>query len=71
MTEKGIDVSRISVATGTSDGKKVEVYLVPAGANFASDVQGTTPVDESVVKAQARKPLSVAKKHTHKKAASK
>jgi outer membrane protein OmpA-like peptidoglycan-associated protein len=70
VTEKGIDVSRISVATGTSDGKTVEVYLVPAGADFAADVQGTTPVDESVVKAQARKPLAVAKKHTHKKAAS-
>ena len=70
VTEKGIDASRISVATGTSDGKNVEVYLVPAGADFATDVQGTTPVDESVVKAQARKPLAVAKKHTHKKAAS-
>ena len=71
VTEKGIDASRISVATGTSDEKKVEVYLVPAGADFAADVQGTTPVDESVVKAQARKPLPVAKKHTHKKAAAK
>jgi len=71
VTEKGIDASRISVATGTADGKNVEVYLVPAGADFAADVQGTTPVDESVVKAQPRKPLPVAKKHTQKKAASK
>jgi hypothetical protein len=30
---------------------------VPAGANFSSDVQGTTPVDETTVKPQVRKPL--------------
>ena len=65
VTEKGIDAARISVATGKADDQKVENYLVPAGANFAADVQGTTPVDESVVKAQARKPLPG--KHTHKK----
>ena len=65
VSEKGIDASRISVATGTADDQKVENYLVPAGANFAADVQGTTPVDETVVKAQARKPLPA--KHSHKK----
>jgi len=64
VTEKGIDASRVSTATGTQDGQTVENYLVPAGANFGSDVQGTTPVDESAVKAQARKPLA-AKKHHH------
>ena len=58
VTEKGIDASRISVATGTTDSQTVENYLVPAGANFASDVQGTTPVDESAVKPQVRKPLA-------------
>jgi hypothetical protein len=57
VTDKGIDPSRITVATGTGDDQKVEDYLVPAGANFGSDVQGTTPVDESKVKAQVRKPL--------------
>jgi hypothetical protein len=55
VEEKGIDASRVSVATGTEDGQKIETYLVPAGANFGSDVQGTTPVDESAVKAEARK----------------
>ena len=60
VTEKGIDASRISVATGTTDGQKVEDYLVPSGANFAADVAGTTPVDESVVKPQVRKPLAAA-----------
>ena len=57
VTEKGIDASRVSVATGTTDGQTVEDYLVPAGANFANDVQGTTPVDESTVKPEVRKPL--------------
>jgi outer membrane protein OmpA-like peptidoglycan-associated protein len=64
VTEKGIDASRVSVATGTTDGQKVEDYLVPAGANFATDVAGTTPVDETVVKAQVRKHLPA--KHVHK-----
>ena len=71
VTEKGIDASRISVATGTADDQTVEDYLVPSGATFSSDVTGTTPVDESMVKAQARKPLPVAKKQSHKKAATK
>jgi len=56
VSEKGIDASRVSVATGTTDGQTAENYLVPAGATFASDVQGTTPVEESTVKAEARKP---------------
>jgi hypothetical protein len=57
VTEKGIDASRISVATGTTDGQTVEDYLVPAGATFTGDVNGTTPVDETAVKAEVRKPL--------------
>ncbi len=67
VTDKGIDASRISVATGTKDAQEVETYLVPAGANFAADVQGTTPVDETMVKAQPRKALPA--KAAHKKAA--
>ncbi len=70
VTEKGIDASRISVATSASDGQKVEDYLVPAGANFGSDVQGTTPVDETTVKPQVRKPLPP-RHHAHHKAAAK
>jgi outer membrane protein OmpA-like peptidoglycan-associated protein len=69
VTEKGIDASRISVATGTADGQMVEEYLVPAGATFSADVTGTTPVDETVVKVQPRKPLHV--RAAHKKAAEK
>ena len=65
VTEKGIDASRVSVMTGTTEGQTVEDYLVPAGATFANDVQGTTPVDESTVKAEVRKPL--AERHPAKK----
>ncbi len=66
VTEKGIDASRVSVMTGTTDGQTVEDYLVPAGATFANDVQGTTAVDESTTKPEVRKPLAErppAKKH--------
>jgi hypothetical protein len=65
VKEKGIDASRISVATGTTDGQSVGEYLVPAGAAFSVSV---SPVDESAVKVQVRKPLPAAHK---KKAASK
>jgi len=65
VTEKGIDASRITVATEPTDGQKVEDYLVPAGASFSSDVAGTTPVDETVVKPVVRKPLGA--KPAHKK----
>jgi len=65
VTEQGIDASRISVATGTADSQTDENYLVPSGATFTNDVQGTTPVDESAVKPQERKPLP--EKHTAKK----
>jgi ribosomal protein S11 len=63
VTEKGIDASRISVATGTDDAQNVSDYLVPSGANFGSDIQGTTPVDESTVKPEVRKPLP--QRHHH------
>jgi hypothetical protein len=70
VTEKGIDASRVSIATGTTDGQTVEDYLVPAGATFANDVQGTTAVDESTTKVEVRKPLNErhpAKKHAASK----
>jgi outer membrane protein OmpA-like peptidoglycan-associated protein len=72
VTEKGIDASRISVRTGSSGANEVQDYLVPAGANFDSDVPGTTAVDESMVKPQERKPLGERHHpvhHHHKKAA--
>jgi outer membrane protein OmpA-like peptidoglycan-associated protein len=66
VTEKGIDASRVSVATGSKDGKTVEDYLVPSGADFTADVTGTSPVNETVVKPQVRKPRGAGPAH-HKK----
>jgi len=57
VTDKGIDASRVSLATGASEGQEVKDYLVPSGAIFSSDVTGTTPVDENSVKPEERKPL--------------
>jgi hypothetical protein len=42
VTEKGIDATRISVYTGTQDGKVVSTTIIPAGATF--DAAGDTPV---------------------------
>jgi len=65
VKEKGIDASRISVRTGTSGTNEVDNYLVPAGSSFDKDYPGTTPVDESTVTPQTRKPLAT--RHHHKK----
>lgn len=58
VTEKGIDASRVSTATGAADGQTVNDYLVPSGASFTADVPATVTVDESAMKAQTRKPLA-------------
>jgi hypothetical protein len=58
VTEKGIDPTRITVVSGSEGTQGVEDYLVPPGAIFTADVQGTTPVDETQVKPQERKPLA-------------
>lgn len=68
VNDQGIDSSRISVATGTSDDQSVQDYLVPADAVFENDVQGATAVDETTVKPEGRKPLP--ERH-HKKAVAK
>jgi hypothetical protein len=60
VSEKGADASRISVATGSTSGQTVEDYMVPAGADFNSDVSGTSPVDEIAIKPEERKPLPAA-----------
>jgi hypothetical protein len=57
VTDQGIDASRVSTATGSAQDQSAQTYLVPSGANFDNDVQGTTPVNESEVKPQARKAL--------------
>jgi hypothetical protein len=58
VTEKGIDATRVSVATNAVNGQNVNDYLVPVGASFAADVAGTTPEDETAVKPEARKSLA-------------
>jgi outer membrane protein OmpA-like peptidoglycan-associated protein len=55
VTEKGIDATRVSLRKGATDERKVENYLVPAGANFDSDVKGTTPLDENIVRFKANR----------------
>ena len=66
VKEKGIDSSRVQVMTGSADKQQVDLYLVPAGANFGNDVHGVSPVDESAVKPQVRKPLPMRKHHAKK-----
>ena len=69
VKEKGIDASRIQVRTGSEPGKQAQNYLVPAGANFDNDVQGTTQVNEDSVRPQER--TGHATKTHHKKKAAK
>jgi len=57
VTGQGIDASRITTMTGSTDDQSAQNYLVPSGANFSQDVQGGTPVDESTVKPEVRKEL--------------
>jgi hypothetical protein len=52
VSEKGVDASRISVYTGSQDGKTVTSTLIPTGATL--DSTGLTAVDESAVKVQPR-----------------
>jgi hypothetical protein len=58
VTDKGIDPSRITIYTGSTDAKTATTTLIPAGANF--DSTGDTPVDEAALMA---KPVA----HHHKK----
>ncbi len=71
VNEKGIDPSRVDVRTGNAGTASVQNYLVPSGATFDNDVQGTTAVDTSTVKASrnayghARKTTTA--KHHHRR----
>ena len=66
VTEQGIDASRITVVTNPMSGQTVQDYLVPAGADFSADVTGTTPVDETSNKPEARKPLPERRRSANK-----
>ncbi len=62
VSEKGVDASRISVYTGSQDGKTAASTLIPTGATL--DSTGLTAVDESAVKVQ---PRTAPAKHRKKK----
>lgn len=74
VNEKGIDPSRIDLRTGTAGTDTVQNYLVPSGANFDNDVQGTTAVSSDVKASRhayghARKTTSgVHHRHHHRRA---
>jgi hypothetical protein len=57
VREKGIDPSRIAIATGTGDDQNVQDYFVPAGASLSADVQGISWINESAFTPEERKPL--------------
>jgi hypothetical protein len=69
VTEKGIDPTRVSAVTGSTDGQAAQDYLVPSGADFTADVPGTTPVDETVVKPHAAQKRMSPVRHAHKSTA--
>jgi outer membrane protein OmpA-like peptidoglycan-associated protein len=54
VREKGMDNARITVCVGSGKTDEVHSYLVPAGANFSTDLQGTQSVDEKKVKPVSR-----------------
>ncbi len=58
--KQGIDPSRIEVRTGGAGSKTAEFWVVPAGASYTGE--GTTPVNESKVKAVPDHPRAAAKK---------
>ncbi len=67
IKEKGIDASRIQARTDGETGKTVQNYLVPAGASFDTDIQGTTAVNESSVTPQSRKARGTGKHHARRR----
>ena len=76
VQQQGIDPSRVEVRQGTGQQKVADIVWVPQGAdeNACTDLQNTTPVDESVVKPSENaypkpKKAATAPAHHHKKAA--
>jgi hypothetical protein len=76
VQQQGIDPSRIEVRQGTGKDHDADIFWIPQGADTASAplLQGTTPVDESVVTPSENaypKPKTAAPMHHHKTAAAK
>jgi hypothetical protein len=59
LAEKGIDPGRITVFTGSDRANTVASVLLPVGATLDS---AATPVNEQVVRAEARKPLAAGRR---------
>ena len=73
VQQQGIDPGRIEVRKGTGKDHVADIFWVPQGADTASAslLQGTTPVDESMVTPSENaypKPKTAAPMHHHKKA---
>ena len=71
VQQQGIDPSRVEVRQGTGQQKVADIVWVPQGAdeNACTDLQNTTPVDESVVKPSENaypKPRTAPPAHHHK-----
>ncbi|MBI2678517.1 MAG: hypothetical protein HYX28_07020 [Candidatus Koribacter versatilis] len=58
VTEKQIDASRLETRTGADGGRRVEIYLVPAGATFneGNTTVVTAPAPKPMKKKAAKKP---------------
>ena len=72
VQQQGIDPSRIEVRKGTGKDHDADIFWVPQGADTASAplLQGTTPVDESVVTPSENaypKPKTAAPMHHHRR----
>ena len=73
IQQQGIDPGRIEVRKGTGKDHDADIFWVPQGADTTSAplLQGTTPVDESMVTPSENaypKPKTAAPMHHHKKA---
>ncbi len=64
--KQAIDATRIETRTGSAGTRTAEYWVVPAGATFSAP--GTTPVDESMVKAVPDHPAAAKKKAAKPKA---
>ena len=74
VQQQGIDPSRVEVRKGKGKDHVADIFWVPQGADTAASplLQGTTPVDESVVQPSENaypKPKTEAPMHHHKRAA--
>jgi hypothetical protein len=56
VREKGITPERIELRVGNTGTNEVDDYLVPAGASFDADIQGTKPITERLYRVRCMYP---------------